>query len=318
MKTLNCREVYGRTLAEVGREHEEIVTLEADLGRSTQSWIFRDAFPERHFEMGIAEDNMISTAAGLALSGKMPFVHSFSVFATGRSYDQIRASVCIGNLSVRIVGSSCGLSDHGDGATHQCLEDIALMRALPNMTILAPADGIETAKVVRAAASHRGPIYIRINRNDIPVVTSEDEPLRIGVPSIVRQGGDVTVFANGYMVSKALSAAEQLQGQGISLRVVNVSTLKPIDERAVRAMAAGVRGVVTIEEHSIVGGLGSAIAMILAGGGVPIKFIAVADRFGQSALGYDELLEHYGLTETAVVDAVKEIISGAKIGGKLP
>ena len=205
------------------------MALEADLGRSTQSWVFRDAFPERHFEMGIAEDNMISTAAGLALSGKMPFVHSFSVFATGRSYDQIRASVCLGNLSVRIVGSSCGLSDYGDGATHQCLEDIALMRALPNMTILAPADGIETAKVVRAAASHRGPIYIRINRNDIPVVTREDEPLRIGVPSVVRQGGDVTVFANGYMVYKALCAAEQLQEQGISLRVVNVSTLKPID-----------------------------------------------------------------------------------------
>ncbi len=233
------------------------------------------------------------------------------MFATGRTYDQIRASVCLGNLSVRIVGSSCGLSDHGDGATHQCVEDFALMRVLPNMTILAPADGIETAKVVRAAANHRGPIYIRINRNDIPVVTREEEPLRIGVPSVVRQGKDVTVFANGYMVYKAPCAAEQLQEQGVSLRVVNVSTLKPIDERAVREFAAGVRGVVTIEEHSIVGGLGSAIAMILAGSGLPIKFTAVADRFGQSARDYDELLDHYGLTETAVVDAVREIINGA-------
>jgi transketolase len=308
---MNCREAYGRTLAEVGRQDQRIVTLEADLGRSTQSWIFRDAFPERHFEMGIAEDNMISTAAGLALSGKIPFAHSFSVFATGRSYDQIRTSVCLGNLNVRIVGSSCGLSDHGDGATHQCVEDFALMRALPNMTILAPADAIETAKVVRAAASHCGPMYIRINRNDIPVVTREEEPLRIGVPSVVRQGKDVTVFATGYMVYKALCAAEQLRGDGISLRVVNVSTLKPIDAGAVKELAAGVRGIVTIEEHSIFGGLGSAIAMILAGGGLPIKFIAVGDRFGQSALGYDELLEHYGLTETAVLGAVREILSGA-------
>ena len=308
MEKQNCREVYGRTLAEIGRKDQRIVTLEADLGRSTQSWLFRDACPQRHFEMGIAEDNMISTAAGLALSGKMPFVHSFSVFATGRPYDQIRTSVCLGNLNVRIVGSSCGLSDHGDGATHQCVEDFALMRALPNMTILAPADGIETAKVVRAAVEHEGPIYIRINRNPIPLVTRPDEPLRIGVPTVVRDGGDVAVFANGYMVYKALCAAEQLQQEGISLRVVNVSSLKPIDAAKVKELAAGVRGVVTMEEHSVYGGLGSAIAMILAGGGVPIKFIAVADRFGQSALGYEELLAHYGLTETAVVDAVREII----------
>ena len=256
MEKQNCREAYGRTLAELGRQDQRIVTLEADLGRSTQSWLFRDACPQRHFEMGIAEDNMISTAAGLALSGKMPFVHSFSVFATGRPYDQIRTSVCLGNLNVRIVGSSCGMSDHGDGATHQCFEDFALMRALPNMTILAPADGIETAKVVRAAVQHDGPIYIRINRNPIPIVTSPDEPFRIGTPSVVRDGGDVTVFANGYMVYKALGAAEQLQQQGISLRVVNVSTLKPIDEAKVKELAAGVRGVVTIEEHSVYGGLG--------------------------------------------------------------
>jgi transketolase len=308
VKKLNCREIYGRTLAEVGKQDVRIVTLEADLGRATQSWIFRDAFPQRHFEMGIAEDNMVSTAAGLALSGKIPFVHSFSVFITGRCYDQIRTSVCLGNLSVRLVGSSCGLSDYGDGATHQCVEDIALMRALPNMTILAPADGYETAKAVRAAASHKGPVYIRINRNDVPVVTNEEEPLRIGIPSIVRQGGDVAIFANGYMVYKALCAAEKLQEQGISARVINVCTLKPIDERTVKEMAAGVKGVVTIEEHSIAGGLGSAIAMILAGGGLPVKFIAVADRFGQSALDYDQLLEHYGLTETAVIDAVKTII----------
>jgi transketolase len=308
VKKVNCREAYGRTLAEIGRRDERIVALEADLGRSTQSWMFRDEFPARHFEMGIAEDNMISTAAGLALSGKIPFVHSFSVFATGRSYDQIRTSVCLGNLNVRIVGSSCGLSDHGDGATHQCVEDFALMRVLPNMTILSPADGIETAKMVRAAASHEGPLYIRINRNDIPLVTCEEEPLRIGVPSIVRPGSDVTVFANGYMVWKALAAAEQLQQQGISARVVNVSTLKPIDHQAVKELASGVKGIVTIEEHSIVGGLASAIAMILAGSGLPMRFIAVPDRFGQSALGYEELLEHYGLTDTAVVEAVKGIV----------
>jgi transketolase len=244
----------------------------------------------------------------LALSGKIPFVHSFSVFATGRPYDQIRTSVCLGNLSVRIVGSSCGLSDYGDGATHQSFEDFALMRVLPHMTILAPADGPETAKAVRAAVRHEGPIYIRINRNPVPTVTRPDEPLRIGVPSIIRDGGDVTVFANGYMISKALCAADRLRQHGIALRVVNVSTLKPIDAAKVKELVAGVRGVVTMEEHSVVGGLGSAIAMILAGSGLPMRFIGVADRFGQSALGYEDLLTHYGLTETAVVDAVREII----------
>jgi transketolase len=308
VKKLNCREIYGRTLAEIGKQDQRIVTLEADLGKSTQSWYFRDVAPNRHFEMGIAEDNMVSTAAGLALSGKMPFVHSFAVFVTGRSYDQIRTSVCLGNLNVRLVGSSCGLSDNGDGATHQCVEDFALMRVLPNMTILAPADGVETAKVVRAAVNHEGPVYIRINRNDIPVVTNEDEPFQIGVPTVVRQGTDATVFANGYMVYKALCAAEKLQSQGVSLRVVNVCSLKPIDEKTVRQLASGVKGVVTIEEHSVINGLGSAIAMILAGSGMPMKFIGVADRFGQSSLDYEQLLDHYGLTENAVIDAVNSFV----------
>jgi transketolase len=304
----NCRTVYGETLVELGRENERIVVLEADLSKTTMTKLFEKEFPGRFFEMGIGEQNMVSTAAGLALCGKIAFVNSFAVFATGRPYDQIRVSACIGRLNVKIVGSSCGLSDFGDGATHQGIEDIAIMRAIPNMTILSPADGIETRKMVRAAADYEGPVYIRILRNDVPDVTDEKQKFKIGKPTVIREGTDVTIFAHGYMIYKSLKAAETLEKEGVSLRIVNVSTLKPIDEKAIKKLASRVKGVVTVEEHTIIGGLASAVAFILRGRAIPMEAVAIQDCFGQSALSYEQLLEHYGLTDTAIVKAVKKVL----------
>jgi len=309
MNMQNCRKVYGETLVELAGKNQRIVALDADLSKSTMTNLFQQQFPHRFFEMGIGEQNMISTAAGLALSGKIAFVNSFAVFASGRAYDQIRVSACIGKVNVKIIGSSCGLSDFGDGATHQGIDDIAIMRAIPNMTVLSPADGIETKKMVKAAVEYDGPVYIRINRNEMPDVTDENEKFKIGKPSLIRNGNDVTVFATGYMVFKALMAAEQLQKQGISLRVVNVSTLKPIDENAIKKLADGVKGIVTAEEHSVIGGLASAITFILRGLAVPIEAIAIKDTFGQSALDYEQLLEHYGLTDTEIINAVKKVLN---------
>ena len=307
MNMRNCRTVYGETLVELGKENERIVVLEADLSKTTMTKLFEKEFPGRFFELGIGEQNMISMAAGLALSGKIAFANSFAVFATGRPYDQIRVS-CIGKLNVKIVGSSCGLSDFGDGATHQSIEDVALMRAIPNMTILSPADGIETKKMTRAAAEYEGPVYMRIVRNDVPDVTNERQEFEIGRPTVVREGTDVVVFAHGYMVFKSLVAAQTLEKKGVSVRVVNVSTLKPMDEKAIRKLASGVKGVVTVEEHTIIGGLASAVALALRGQALPMETVAVQDCFGQSALDYEQLLEHYGLTDAAVVKAVKKVL----------
>jgi transketolase len=308
MNMQNCRVVYGETLVELGRENERIVALDADLSKSTMTRLFEQEFRERFFEMGIGEQNMVSVAAGLALCGKIAFVNSFAVFAAGRPYDQIRVSVCIGKVNVKIVGSSCGISDFGDGATHQGIEDIAIMRAIPNMTILSPADGIETRKVVKAAVEHEGPVYIRIPRNEVPDITGENQEFKIGKPSVIREGTDVTVFAYGYMVYKALKAAETLEKEGISVRIVNVSTLKPIDEKIIRKLSSGVKGIVTVEEHTIIGGLASVVAFILRGQAVPMEAVAIQDCFGQSALSYEELLEHYGLTDTAIIKAVKKVL----------
>lgn len=314
MNKQNCRVVYGRALVELGTKNENIVVLEADLGKSTMTCLFQDAFPDRFFEMGIAEQNMVSTAAGLAISGKIPFVNSFAVFSTGRVYDQIRQSVCIGRVNVKIMGSSCGLSDYGDGATHQGIEDVALMRAIPNMTVLAPADGIETRKVIEAAIEYDGPVYIRVNRNEIPDVTGESDRFVIGVPSVVRQGTDIVVFANGYMVWKALKAADTLEKEGISLRVVNVSTLKPVNEEAVKSLAEDVKGIITVEEHSIIGGLASIMAFIFRGRALPFEAVAINDLFGQSTMDYEQLLDHYGLSESAIVEAARRIKAGTHSG----
>ena len=309
MATKSQRQAYGEALVELGKENKNIVALEADLGKSTMSILFQQQFPERYFEMGIAEANMASTAAGLALTGKIPFINSFAVFATGRCYDQLRQTIAIAGLNVNICGSSAGLSDFGDGSTHQSVEDMATMRVIPGMTVLVPVDAIETRKMVRAMAAHPGPCYIRINRNDLPFFTDEESEFEIGKLYPVRDGGDVIVFANGVMVSKAVEAAEALAGEGISVKVVNVSTVKPLDKQAVIAMAKGCRAVVTAEEHSVIGGLGSAIAEALSEiKDIPLAIVGIEDRFGTSATNYDELLVYYGLTADAVKARIKKII----------
>lgn len=308
----NLREAYGQALVALGAKNRNVVALEADLGKSTRSVLFQAAFPDRYFEMGIAEQNMASTAAGLALAGKIPFMHSFAVFAAGRAFDQLRNSVCIPGLSVRICGSSCGLSDFGDGKTHQGLEDMAIMRVLPGMTVLCPVDAIEVAKMVDCLLDWKGPVYLRINRNDLPFVYPEDEPYHIGKVTRLRDGSDAAVFACGVMVSKALEAAEALAKEGLSVRVVNVSTIKPLDRDAVVAQADGMQAIVTAEEASIIGGLGSAVVEALRGvRHAPVEFIGVQDSFGLSAENYEILLRHFGLTAAAVADAVKRLLGEA-------
>ena len=309
MATNSLRTAYGEALVALGKENKNIVVLEADLGKSTMSNLFQVAYPERYFEMGIAEANMASTAAGLALTGKTPFINSFAVFSTGRCYDQLRQTISIAGLNVKICGSSAGLSDYGDGSTHQSVEDMNLMRGIPGMTVLVPVDAVETTKMVAAMANHPGPMYIRINRNDLPILTPTDTPFEIGNLYTVKEGTDVVVFANGVMVSRALTAAEALAAQGVSVKVVNVSTIKPLDRQAVIACAKGMKAVVTAEEHSVIGGLGSAIAEALRlEKAAPLDFVGIEDVFGTSALNYDELLVHYGLTAQAIQDKIKGLL----------
>ncbi|KMW16131.1 transketolase family protein [Enterocloster citroniae] len=302
----NQRIAYGSTLVEEGKKNDRLVVLDADLSGSTMGKMFEQAFPDRHYEMGIAEADMTSVAAGLSLTGWIPFTNSFAVFSAGRAYDQIRQTIAIGNLNVKIVGSSAGLSDFGDGATHQAIEDMAYMRAIPNMTVICPADANETVEAVKAMIQSKGPCYLRLNRNDYDNVTEEGKPFTIGKPSVLKQGTDVTVFTTGYMVSLALAAARELEGK-ISVRVVNVSTIKPLDQTMIIELARTCKGVVTAEEHTVIGGLGSAVAQALAKTGRPVEFVGINDTFGCSGHSYQEVLEHHGLTKEHIVDAVKTI-----------
>lgn len=302
----NQRIAYGNTLVELGKENPNIVVLDADLCGSTMGKLFEQAYPERHFEVGIAEANMTSMAAGLALTGKIPFTNSFAVFSGGRAFDQIRQTISMGKLNVKICGSSSGLSDFGDGGSHQCVEDLAIFRAVPNMTVLCPADANETVECVKAMVQWDGPCYLRLNRNDYENVTPEGKEFEIGKPYVLRQGTDVTVFATGYMVGLALQAAQALEGR-VSVRVVNVPTIKPLDEAMVNALAADVKGVVTAEEHNVLGGLGATIAQALRRACKPMEFVGVQDCFGCSAKDYESLLAHYGLTKEAIMEAVLKI-----------
>jgi transketolase len=308
----NMRRAYGEALLELGRADSRVVALEADLGKSTMSNLFGDAFPARYFQMGIAEANMISTAAGLALTGHVAFASTFAVFASGRPYDQIRSSVAIPRLDVKICGSSAGLSDFGDGKTHQSIDDIAIMRVLPNMKVFSPADAIETEKIVKAMADIPGPCYIRVNRNDVPDVTDPGEPFAFGKVKTLRAGGDVVLFATGYMVYQALEAAKALETDGISAKVVDVATIKPFDTQGAQAAASGMKAAVTVEEASIYGGLGSAVCEALCAGPaacrVPVGVMGVRDSFGTSAQAYDELLGHYHLMPEDIVQKVKQVL----------
>ena len=304
MKTSNQRTVYGQTLVELGKENQRIVVLEADLGKSTQSYAFSQEFPERYFEMGIAEADMTSFAAGLSLTGKIPFTNSFAVFAAGRAYDQIRQGIAIPKLNVKIVGSSAGMSDFGDGATHQSVEDVAIMRAIPNMTVLVPADAPQLKAMVKWMVDYDGPVYLRVSRTDLPEVTGE-HPAPI-TPAVVREGTDAAVVACGIMVAPALEAAEKLAAEGISVRVINVPCLKPFADEKVKELLAGVKKIVAAEEHSYIGGLSQALAWALRGDGRPLETVSIPDVFGQSASNPQELLVHYGLTADHIAEKIKE------------
>ena len=306
----SLRKTYGETLVELGKDNKDIVLMEADLGNSTMSSLFAAAYPERYFQMGIAEQNMASTAAGLSLTGKIPFVNSFAVFASGRAYDQIRSSITIADLNVKICGSSAGLSDYGDGKTHQSIDDIALMQVLPHMTVLSPCDAVETEQMVKAMVEHKGPVYIRINRNDLPVVSDPSAEYHIGKMTEVVEGSDAVVFATGVMVQQSMAAAELLKAEGVSVRVVNVSTIKPLDKEALLGYCEGVKGVVTAEEHSTIGGLGSVVCQALAKSRLPVEMLGVDDRYGTSAENYDILLKHYGLEPKDVAQKVRDVLSG--------
>lgn len=304
----NLRRTYGETLVELGKENPDIVMLEADLGNSTMSCLFASSYPGRYFQMGIAEQNMASVAAGLALADKIPFMNSFAVFASGRAYDQIRSSIAIAGLNVKICGSSAGLSDFGDGKTHQSIDDIALMQVLPHMTVLCPCDAVETEQMVKTMARHKGPVYIRINRNDLPIVTDPNAEYHIGKLTQLVDGTDVVIFATGVMVHQSLQAANVLKSEGISVRVVNVSTIKPLDKAAVLSYCEGMKGVVSAEEHSVIGGLGSVICQALSKSRLPIEILGVNDSFGTSAENYDILLKHYGLDSTDVAQKVRNVL----------
>ncbi|WP_395028630.1 transketolase family protein, partial [Robinsoniella sp.] len=282
MSYTNQRIAYGKTLVELGKENENIVVLDADLGGSTMGKLFEEAYPNRHFEMGIAEANMTSVAAGLAQTGKIPFTNSFAVFSGGRAFDQIRQTIAIGKLNVKICGSSSGMSDFGDGATHQCVEDMAIFRAVPNMTVICPADANETVEAVKAITEYNGPCYIRLNRNDYENVTPEGKKFEIGMPSVLKEGKDIVVFATGIMAGLALKAAEELEGK-VSIKVVNVSTIKPLNREAVIQLVKDAKAVVTAEEHNIAGGMGSAIAEAICKECKPIEFVGINDTFGCSA-----------------------------------
>lgn len=310
MEKQSLRKAYGEALVEEGRKNKNIVALEADLGKSTMSILFKEAFPDRYFEMGIAEQNMTSTAAGLALAGKVPFISTFAVFASGRAYDQIRCSIAIPRANVKICGSSCGLSDFGDGKTHQSIEDGNIIKAIPNMIVLNPVDAVETKQMVAALASYNGPAYIRINRNDLPVYTPKDQPFEIGKMHTIREGKDIVVFATGAMVWKSMEAAEKLAAEGVSVEVVNVSTLKPLRKEELLSHARGKKGIVTAEEATRIGGLGSAVAELLFGEMcVPFRQIAIDDVFGTSAYTYEELLREYNVNEGTIADAVRDILA---------
>lgn len=308
MAETNQRIAFGRTLVELCHQNKDIVVLDADLCGSTMGKMVETepGLEDRHVEMGIAEANMLSTAGGLARVGKIPFATSFAVFAAGRAYDQIRQSIAIGKLNVKICGSSAGCSDFGDGATHQSVDDIAYMRVIPNMSVFVPADANEAVSIVKYMAANPGPMYIRLNRNPYDNVTPEDAPFVPGEPVVLKEGSDVAVFACGIMTVKALEAAKALEGK-ISVKVVNVPSIKPLNRESVIAIAKSVKGCVTAEEHSIIGGLGGAVAEALRLEKVPVEFVGINDRFGSSAHSYADILNYLGLTTEHIVEAVEEI-----------
>jgi len=309
-KLEDMRDAYGETLAQIG-EDPKVVVLDADLSHSNKTDIFAKRFPERFFEAGIAEANMIGVAAGLSMMDLIPFAHTFSVFATGRVYDQIRILVCYQNVNVKIVGTSAGLSDSHDGATHQSVDDIALMRALPNMTVVVPCDGIETRRATGAVYRHAGPTYLRINRMPTPLVweSLEDCRFELGKALSLKEGSDIGIVASGYPVALAMKAAEKMADEGISAEVLDLHTVKPIDRESLMKIAEKTGALVTVEEHNVMGGVGSAVSEVVGETvPVPVEHVGIRDRFGESALDYNELLAAHGITVEAVEAAIRRAL----------
>ena len=309
MEKQATREAYGQALEALGAVRQDVVVLDADLSKSTKTNMFQNKYPERFFNMGIAEQNLMGVAAGLAAAGKVPFASTFAVFATGRAYDQIRNSICYPRLNVKIAATHAGITVGEDGGSHQALEDINLMRGLPNMTVLVPADGPEAYKAVMAAAEHEGPVYIRLGRSAVPTITDPDEEFVIGKGKCLREGADVTIIACGMMVAVALDAAALLAADGVDAAVIDMSTIKPIDSALINEWAAKTGAIVTAEEHNIIGGLGSAVAeVVTAAKPVPVEMVGIEDTFGESGTAA-ALVEKYGLTKEHIAEAAKRAIA---------
>lgn len=309
MSKKSTRQAYGEALVELGKINKDVVVLDADLTKSTKTNLFKEVFPERHFNVGIAEADLIGTAAGLAASGKIAFASTFAMFAAGRAFEQIRNTVAYPKLNVKIAPTHAGISVGEDGGSHQSVEDIAIMRAIPGMVVLSPADAIETKKMVFAAAEYNGPIYIRMGRLDVETIFDEATyDFQIGIANTVRDGKDVTIAATGLMTAEALKAAEILEKEGISVRVINVGTIKPLDGETILKAAQETKFIITAEEHSVIGGLGSAVSEFLSEvHPTKVKKLGIYDKFGQSGKA-NELLEKYELTAAKLVAMVKENI----------
>ena len=309
-KKIATRESYGRTLAELGKEHEDFLVLDADLAGSTKTAVFRKAFPERHLNCGIAEQNMVGVAAGIAATGRVAFASSFAMFAAGRAYEQIRNSVGYPQLNVKIAATHGGISVGEDGATHQCNEDFALMRTIPGMVVMVPSDDVEAEAMVRAAYAHEGPVYMRFSRLATPVFNNpETYKFEIGKAITMREGKDVAIIAAGLPVASAMEAAEKLAAEGIEARVIDMHTIKPLDEEAVLRAAKEIGKIVTVEEHSIIGGLGSAVAEVIAEQcPAKLKRVGIYDRYTESGPA-EALIHHYGLDGEGVYNAVKAFLA---------
>ena len=307
VKKIATRESYGKALAELGAEHENVVVLDADLAGATKTGTFLKAFPQRHFDCGIAEANMICVAAGMSTTGLVPFASTFAMFAAGRAFEQVRNSIGYPNLNVKIGATHGGISVGEDGASHQCCEDFALMRSIPGMVVMSPADDVEARAMVKAAYEHEGPVYMRFGRAAVPVVHEEGAPFTIGKGEILRDGADVAIIANGLMVAEALEAAAKLAEQGVDAMVINMATIKPLDEELVLAAAEKCGKVITCEEHSVIGGLGEAVCAVLCEKlPTPVKRIGVNDEFGHSGPAVP-LLKQFGLSWENIVATAKEM-----------
>ncbi|EQB63296.1 MAG: hypothetical protein RBG1_1C00001G0875 [candidate division Zixibacteria bacterium RBG-1] len=308
------REGFGRALEELGEKNPNVVVLVGDLAESTMVHFFAKKFPERFFQMGVAEQNMTNVAAGLSLTGKIPFFSTYGAFAACRNLDHVRVTICYSNLNVKIGGAHGGISVGPDGATHQAMEEFAIMRSLPNMKLIVPCDFWEAKKATLKSAEIWGPFYIRFGREDVPVVTDESRPFIFGKADIHREGKDLSIIACGVMVAEALSAAEMLESQGISARVLNMHTLKPIDKEAIVKAAQETGAIVTAEEHQIHGGLGSTVAQVVAENHpVPMEYVAVMDRFGMSGKP-EELMKEFGIKDVNIVEKALKVLKRKKSG----